>query len=117
MTIKVTVCVITYQRPDGLKHLLEGLNKLTFTKCDPPHLEIIIVDNDRHGSACTLCESLESELEWPINYFIEPIQGISYARNKSISCVKEDVDFIALIDDDEVPEATWMDELLYLLLF
>ncbi len=27
--MKVTVCIITYQRPEGLKRLLEGLNKLS----------------------------------------------------------------------------------------
>ena len=112
MKTKVAVCIITYKRPDGLKRLLEGLNKLTFEKCDPPDLEIIIVDNDKQGSARDLCENLRSKLKWPINYCIEPRQGIPYARNKSISCVTKDVDFIALIDDDEVPDATWMDELL-----
>ena len=35
------------------------------------------------------------------------------ARNKAVACTGENVDFIAFIDDDEVPEPNWLDELLH----
>ena len=111
--MKVAVCVITCKRPEGLKRLLNGLNKLSFNKCFNTQLEIIIVDNDVDGSARSVCESFELQLKWSIKYCIEPNRGIPYARNKSLACVEDDADFIAFIDDDEVPDSNWLDELLY----
>jgi succinoglycan biosynthesis protein ExoM len=107
----ISVCVATYQRPEGLKRLLDGLNQLTFSQCDPT-LEVIVVDNDSTGSASTICSSQEKEFKWSLKYCIEPTRGISYSRNKAITCVNKESDFVAFIDDDEVPEPSWLDELL-----
>ena len=111
--MKVAVCVITCQRPEGLKRLLNGLNRLSFDKCVTPQIETIVVDNDAEGSVREICESLNSKIKWLIKYCIEPSRGIPYARNKSLTCVEKDADFIAFIDDDEVPAPGWLDELLY----
>jgi glycosyltransferase involved in cell wall biosynthesis len=112
--VKVTVCIITYQRPEGLKRLLEGLNKLAFDKCKVPELEVIVVDNDVAGSAYKVCEETRSASNWSLKYFVEPRRGIPYARNKAVASAQEGhPDFIAFIDDDEVPERSWLDELLY----
>jgi GT2 family glycosyltransferase len=51
-------------------------------------------------------------MQWPLKYVVESRRGISQTRNRAISQVGE-VDFIALIDDDEVPEPVWLDELLW----
>lgn len=110
--MRVAVCLITYQRPDGLKRLLYGINQLTFKQCELTNLEIIVVDNDSNGTACLLCEQISSEIKWTLKCYVEPRRGIPYARNKAIACTEEDVDFIAFIDDDEVPEPFWLDELL-----
>ncbi len=110
---QVAICIATYRRPEGLKRLLNGLDKLTFDKCRSPLIEVIIIDNDPAGSARELCEEVGPKLRWSFRYYIEPRRGISYARNKAIACVKEGIDFIAFIDDDEVPEPSWLDELLY----
>lgn len=110
--MRVAVCVLTYQRPEGLKRLIDGLNQLTFQKCEPPQVEIIVVDNDSTGSNYEWCQQISSTLKWTLKYYIEPQRGISYARNKAVNSAG-DVDFIAFIDDDEVPEKCWLDELLY----
>lgn len=111
--MRVAVCVITCQRPEGLKRLLDGLNELTFDKCEAPDVEIIVVDNDPAGSACAFCEEIRSDLRWPLKCCVEPRRGIPYARSKSVACAEESADFIATLDDDEVPEPLWLDELLY----
>lgn len=111
--MRVAVCVITCQRPEGLERLIDGLDKLTFDKCETPDLEIVVVDNDPNGSACAFCESIRSELRWPLRCYVEPRRGIPYARSKVVACAMENADFIASLDDDEVPEPLWLDDLLY----
>jgi GT2 family glycosyltransferase len=109
--MKVAVCTITFQRPEGLRRLLTALNALTF-RADRPELEVIVVDNDPECSARALCDELRSEVRWPLRYDTEPRRGIPFARNKAVACAVDTADFIAFIDDDEVPQPTWLDELL-----
>lgn len=109
--MKVAICAITFRRPEGLRRLLRGLDALTF-RGDPPEVEIVIVDNDPGSSARTVCDALRSEVKWPLRYDVEPRRGIPFARNKAVSCAVDTADFIAFIDDDEVPEPSWLDELL-----
>ncbi|MDJ0733596.1 MAG: glycosyltransferase family A protein [Nostocaceae cyanobacterium] len=110
--MRVAVCIITCQRPEGLKRLLNGLNQLNFKHCKTPKLEIIVVDNDDHGSACELCQQISSQIQWTLKCYVEPRRGIPFARNKAIACAGKDLDFLAFIDDDEVPQPSWLDELL-----
>lgn len=111
--MKVAVSVITYRRPEGLRRLLDGINNLKFDKCVPVDLRVVVADNDSAGSACEYCEEIRRQFTWPIECHVESRRGIPYARNKTIECAGDDVDFIAFIDDDEVPEPTWLDELLH----
>ncbi|MGB2984335.1 MAG: glycosyltransferase family 2 protein [Phycisphaerae bacterium] len=107
----VAICVITFQRPEGLRRLLRGLDALNF-RADPPEVEIVVVDNDPNGSAGQVCDEYRSELKWPLRYHVEPRRGIPFARNRALACVADHADFVAFIDDDEVPEPCWLDELL-----
>ncbi|MBW4629121.1 MAG: glycosyltransferase [Brasilonema octagenarum HA4186-MV1] len=109
----ISVCVSTYQRPEGLKRLLDGLNQLTFSKCETPNLEVIVVDNDSTGSASALCSVKEKNFNGVLKYSIEPTRGISNSRNKALACINKDTNFVAFIDDDEVPASSWLDELLF----
>jgi GT2 family glycosyltransferase len=73
---------------------------------------VVLVDNDAQGSAYAVYEDMARRAKFPLSYYIEPRRGISYARNKAIGCVEDDAEFVAFIDDDEVPIPTWLDELL-----
>ena len=108
----VSICVATYQRPEGLKRLMAGLDRLIFTKLEQPQIEIILVDNDPTCSARTFCEQFQLQFKWSLKYFSEPQRGISYERNKAVAEASDAADFILFIDDDEVPEPAWLDELL-----
>ena len=108
---RVAVCVATYKRPQMLAHLIESLNELSFDT-SPPELRIIIIDNDSAESARSVCEQWQPRLRWPLEYYVETRRGISFARNRALAKAGESVDFIVFIDDDEVPESQWLNELL-----
>ncbi|NJN86751.1 MAG: glycosyltransferase family 2 protein [Leptolyngbyaceae cyanobacterium SL_7_1] len=108
----VTICVITYQRPEGLKRLMHGLNQLTFDRIPQPQIRVALVDNDATGSVGDFCEQWRSSFQWHLDWVTESQRGISYARNRAIATADPSSDFIAFIDDDEVPDPTWLEELL-----
>lgn len=110
--MRVAICIITCQRPEGLKRLLEGLNQLTFQKFQPSQVDVIVIDNEPMGTACSLCEQVKSKFKWMLKCELELRRGIPFARNKALACLEKDVDFVAFIDDDEVPDPLWLDELL-----
>lgn len=109
--MKISICALTYRRPEGLLRLLEGLNSLVLT-APQPAVEVIIVDNDPEGSAREVCSRARAGFRWNLRYEIEPRRGIVHARNKAVELVSADSDWVAFIDDDEVPEDTWLAELL-----
>ncbi|MGG6293486.1 glycosyltransferase family 2 protein [Leptolyngbya sp. AN02str] len=110
--MRVAVCALTYKRPDGLKRLLDGLNQLTFEQYPQPEIEVIIVDNDSPSEAETICADLRPTFRWSLKYVVETQRGISFARNRAIASAASDTDFVAFIDDDEVPEPNWLEQLL-----
>jgi len=64
------------------------------------------VDNDVNETAKSVVETYKQKSSFNIQYFVEPEQNISLARNKAVKNAKGN--FIALIDDDEYPGPTWL---------
>lgn len=112
MPIHVSICISTFKRPEGLTRLLAGISALEFRKVPPPDIEIIVVDNDAAGSARKICDQARNLFKGTLIYDIEPQQGVSYARNRTVAKASKIADFIVFIDDDEVPDVLWLDELL-----
>lgn len=109
--LEVVVTIITLKRLQGLARLLGSLQQLTFVEADPPAWGLVVVDNDANGSAKAVVEEFEKTFPVPIIYGVEPLQGIAAARNKAISLAPE-CQFIAFIDDDEVADPHWLEQLL-----
>jgi succinoglycan biosynthesis protein ExoM len=108
----IAICVTTCFRPDGLRRLLESLASQAFVKNVRPNICIAIVDNDAAGSARRVCEDFVATHDIQLKYDIEVKRGIPIARNHVVDMVKDDVDFIAILDDDEVAAPNWLDELM-----
>jgi len=107
--MRIAICIGTYKRPQLLQELLVGLARLTFSKEPAPEIQIIVVDNDPLRSAEPVCTSFS--LPWSVRYFLEERRGITHVRNRAVA-EAGDVDFIAFLDDDEVPTPPWLDRLL-----
>lgn len=107
---RVSVCVATCERLTGLSNLLCALESLEVPAGIT--LQVVIVDNDPSGSAKTICDEMAGRNAYTLRYVIEKRRGIPIARNAALAVALSDSDFIAFIDDDEIPESGWLSELL-----
>ena len=100
----ISVCVCTYKRPDFLRRLLSELDGQDsnglFT------YSIVVADNDHARSSETMVSQFAASSSVPITYCVEPRQNIALARNRAVE--NSDGDFIAFIDDDELPTKDWL---------
>lgn len=108
----VAICIATCRRPGGLRRLLAGIGQLELTGPVAVALRLVVVDNDLEQSAEGVCQEFARRLPWPLTYQVEPSPGIAPARNRALAWVGHDVDFVAMLDDDEVPCHEWLAELL-----
>jgi glycosyltransferase involved in cell wall biosynthesis len=109
-TVKIDICIITYRRPRGLQRLLGGLQQQRLHE-PVPELRILVVDNDPEESARSVCEQARGWLDFELIYEVEKRRGIPQARNAALALAIGRADFVAFIDDDEVPEPDWLAEL------
>ena len=100
----ICVCVCTYKRPLPLKRLLAELNRQEtgglFT------YSIVVADNDETESGKPTVEEMQRLSPVPIRYCVEPRRNIALARNKVLE--NAEGEYIALIDDDEFPQPSWL---------
>lgn len=94
-----------------LAELLGGLARQRFVKTTPS-VSVVIVDNDPSASASEMVAAATAAFPYPVVYCIEPARGFSQVRNRALREAGADVDFVAFIDDDEMPAQTWLDDLL-----
>jgi glycosyltransferase involved in cell wall biosynthesis len=67
---------------------------------------VVVADNDCQRSAESVVRGFAAASNLPIRYCVEPRQNIALARNKAVENAVGD--FIAFIDDDEVPPREWL---------
>jgi glycosyltransferase involved in cell wall biosynthesis len=103
----IAVCVCTYRRRPLLGRLLGALaaqeTRGLFT------YSVVVVDNDHLQSASSVVADFAAASPLRVVYCVEPRQNIPLARNKAVANAHGD--FVAFIDDDEIPTVTWLVEL------
>lgn len=109
---EVAIAACTVDRPEGLRRLLDGIARLTFERVREPRITVVIIDNAAVPSAEPIVDSYHALLRWPIIYRHEPKRGLVHARNAQLATAPATADWIAMIDDDEVPVPEWLDMLL-----
>jgi succinoglycan biosynthesis protein ExoM len=100
----ICVCICTFRRPRLLARLLVALDSQETQGVF--QYDIVVVDNDKDGSARLVVDFATGRTKMSIRYYIEPEQNIALARNKAVENAKGD--FVAFIDDDELPDAYWL---------
>lgn len=100
----ISVCLCTYKR---VKRLSRLVNELQTQETDGRFTySIVVVDNDCNRSAEQTVEGLRRHATVPMSYYTESVQNIALARNRAVANATGD--FIAFIDDDEVPCKSWL---------
>lgn len=111
IAVRVDICAITCRRPSGLVRLLDGLDQLRLPDAGLA-VRIVVVDNDAEESARSVCADASRWMRQPLVYVTEKRRGIPRARNTALAVSLRDAEFVAFVDDDEVPDPDWLAELL-----
>lgn len=99
--MRASVLIPTYRRPDDLRRCLAGLGAGT-RRPD----EILVVHRpDDHASATVVAE-----------FGVLPVRGLPIDRPGQVAAINRGLDnatgdFIALIDDDAIPHADWLERI------
>jgi glycosyltransferase involved in cell wall biosynthesis len=100
----ISICICTYKRPDYLATLLGKL--ATQETGELFTYSILVVDNDHRRSAEPDVAEFAEKSRISIQYFVEPRQNIALARNMAVRNARGE--FLAFIDDDEIPPNSWL---------
>lgn len=109
-TVRVLVAIPTFRRPDGLRRLLTAIAAME-TQAD---IRVLVADNEgADGAGMALVSTLASSYRFPIEAIAVPERGLSSVRNAMVAHARKDraLDYLAMIDDDEWPTRTWIDDL------
>ena len=94
--LRISVVVCTRDRPEALERCLAGLSD-----CGEPPFETIVVDNAPANRPVADIAAARGA-----RYFLEPVIGLSRARNAGLRAATGEV--VAFIDDDAVPHRGWL---------
>lgn len=100
--LDISVCLCTFRRPVQLDQLLGRLAEQTLQP-----VEIVVVDNDPGHSAREVLQVWADRL--PLRIVHQPEPNIALARNAAVGAAQ--APWLALIDDDELPGADWLEQL------
>lgn len=96
MTPTFTVVICTRNRAVELDRCLRAARQLKY-----PQFEVLVVDN-----APLDAQARDLADRWDARYVVEPVPGLSRARNRG--ALESASDLIAYLDDDAIPEPQWL---------
>jgi cellulose synthase/poly-beta-1,6-N-acetylglucosamine synthase-like glycosyltransferase len=99
MTRTFTVAICTRDRPRDLEQCLAAVRRLEY-----PAFEVLVVDNSPGDK-----QSRELAERFDARYVVEPVAGLSRARNRAARESRSDL--IAYLDDDATPDRNWLSAL------
>jgi succinoglycan biosynthesis protein ExoM len=110
---RVAVCICTCNRATLLARVLTAVERIELHDLPPENVLLIVVDNHADGTARAVCVAHEPTLPISLRFIEEPAPGISFARNRATAEARDwGADFVAFLDDDDVPRPDWLWQLL-----
>jgi len=108
---KLLVGIATHKRPGLLR---ECLGSIAAQEGALPDIQVFVADNDPAGrQGLEVAEELAPQFRFPIGGTTVDEPGISAVRNAILDeSRRRDVDFIAMIDDDEAASPQWLANLM-----
>jgi len=105
---RVLIAIPTFRRPAMLNQLLRGIAGISTPHgCD---VDVLVMDNDSTPTARDLVVRASEHFPFRLSYAHVGEPGLSSVRNFGLNRARQ-FDFIAMIDDDEVPQRQWLVEL------
>lgn len=104
----LAIAVLTFRRQDELAALIPLLLEQADSVARTADAYVLVVDNDPGGSAGSVVSDYGDDR---VVYAHEPEPGIATARNRALKQA-QDADLLVFIDDDEIPVADWLANLL-----
>ena len=98
--LTVTVVICSRNRPALLEKCLAAVARL-----DPAPDEVLVIDNSEGDK-----QTERAARQYSARYVIEPVPGLSRARNRGIA--ECNTEYVAFLDDDAVPAPRWLGNLL-----
>jgi glycosyltransferase involved in cell wall biosynthesis len=98
LTVSVVIC--SCNRAALLSKCLEAVARL-----DPAPDEVLVVDNSAGDK-----ETERAACQYSARYIVEPVPGLSRARNRGLA--ECDTDIVAFLDDDAIPAKEWLGSLI-----
>jgi succinoglycan biosynthesis protein ExoM len=100
----ISICICTFQRTHLLFRLFE---RIAIQKTEGEFdITVVVVDNHIDGSAREIVSDLSTRYNIQTVYDVEPDRNFALVRNRAVSIASGN--FIAFIDDDEVPVEDWL---------
>lgn len=114
MMIDFSVAICTFNGENRLPDVLDRLKDCyVYTKqlqidSDTINWEIIVIDNNSKDNTAKVVQEYQADwpAAYPLKYFFEPQQGLSYARERAIQ--EAQGTFVGFLDDDNLPRANWV---------
>jgi GT2 family glycosyltransferase len=106
--VDVAIAIPSFRRPKSLERLLHAIA----VQDAAANITIIVGDNDsdKQEAIATCAQMAAQKYRYPIDAFVVEARGIANVRNALIARVlaKHDCTFVAMLDDDEAPDAGWL---------
>lgn len=103
----VVLSICTFKRPKIFSECLSSIAKLKLP--EDIRVELLVIDNDKDGSAKETIEKYKNKIDITINYFVEEERGLANARNRLITeAVNLGASHIAMFDDDILLPEDWL---------
>ncbi|HEX9159155.1 MAG TPA: glycosyltransferase, partial [Rhizomicrobium sp.] len=103
----VTIAIPTFRRPKGLERLLAAIAMLE----TDANVRVLVAENDaeRQEGMAVVKRLTATGYRWPIELLLVEPRGIAQARNALVErALANGFDYLAMLDDDEWPEALWL---------